>query len=170
MAVMISVYGKRSVAPVASEEFLMALRSADMATIAESRHLWPGWIDDALARLRIVRTESEAVTRWEFWYESSSLPQCVVRCVPLPAGAHDVELEELRTLHHPGIDQIRRHLAESVERVTLEFPEDRQQFLTAILASEAARWIAEMGDGIISRADNTWWDLDPLGAYRRILP
>ncbi len=170
MPPMISVYCKCSVAQTTAQELLAALQAADVSMIAQSRHLWPGLIDDVLTHLRIVRSQSEQSTRWELTYWPTDHPQCVIRCEPLAAGAHDPQLDELRTLHHPGVDKIRQHLSQAVELVTLEFPQDRHAVTTALLASEAARWFAELGDAVIARIDNTWWDLDQLGAYRRILP
>lgn len=170
MAVMISVYCKAPVATATSEELLSAIRSGDVAMIAQSRHLWPGLIDDVLGHLRIVRSESEDATRWQLWYWAGKQPQCTIRCAVLAGGASDPQLEELRGLRHPGVDRIREHLRQSVEVVTLDFPQDRHAVTTALVASEAARWFAEQGDAVIGRADNTWWDLDELGAYRRILP
>jgi hypothetical protein len=170
MPVMLSVYCKRSVAAVTSEDLLATLRSADVAMIAESRHLWLGLIDDVLTHLQIVRSQSEKSVRWELRYWPGIEPQCVIRCAALLSGARDPHLDQLRTIHHPGVDRIRRHLAESLEWVTFDFPQDRHAVTTALLASEAARWFAELGDAVIARADNSWWDLDQLGAYRRILP
>lgn len=169
MAASIAVYCKRSVAEITPEEIVSALRSADFSLLVQGRGLLPFRLDDALDHLKVESVGSKGFDEYAFSYRPAPLPQCTIRRLPLVEGAHDPVLEELRTVHHPGMDKIRRHVDRAKEVVSIELDGPGQQ-MTALLASEIARWIADVGDGLIARSDQSWWDLDEQGVYRRILP
>lgn len=170
MAASIAVYCKRSVAEVKPVEIFAALQSADLRTLAESRYIPPYRVNDALANLKIESVGGKGFDEYALSYRPAPLPQCVVRRLTLAEGVKDPSLEQLRTVHHPGMDKIRTHVGQAKDVVCIELSPGTSQQITALLASEVARWIAEIGDGLIARSDQTWWELDDLGAYRRILP
>lgn len=170
MPASIAVYCKRSVALITPVQVFTALQEADFWTLAESRYIPPFRVQQALGDLKIENVGSGGFLEYALSYRPAPLPQCVVRRLALAEGVHDPALDELEGLHHPGIDRIRRHVKQAKDVVTLELSSMPDQQMTALLASEIARWLAEMGDGMIARSDQTWWDLDDLAAYRRILP
>ena len=169
MAVSIAVYCQRSVAAVTPEEIVSALRSADLSVLARSRGLSPFWLQEALANLKVESVGSEGFDEYALSYRPAPLPQCTIRRLLLVEGAHDPALKELRAVHHPGMDKIREHVDRAKEVVSIEIGGSGQQ-MTALLASEIARWMAEIANGLIARSDQSWWDLDEQGVYRRILP
>ncbi len=170
MADTIAVYCKRSVVRVTPVEIFTALQAADLWTLAESRYIPPFRVQHALEDLKIESVGAGGFNEFAVSYRPAPLPQCLLRRLPLAAGTSDPALDELQSLHHPGLDRIRRHVRKAKDVVSIELSSMPDQQITALLASEIARWLAEIGDGLIARSDQTWWELDDLGAYRRILP
>lgn len=65
-------------------------------------------------------------------------------------------LEDLEASAHPLLERIRSHLADTVDIVSASFGSSPEEQMAPILASEAARWLAEQFDGIIRAADGFW--------------
>ncbi len=169
MAASLAVYCRHSVAHLTPGEIAGALRSADLWTLARSRYISRFHVEEALVNLRIENVGANQFEEYVLSYRPVPLPQCILRRLTLVEGVHDSAMDELRTVHHPGMDKIRKHIGRSKDVVSIEVSGPGEQ-ITALLASEIARWIAEFGDGLIARSDQTWWELDDQGAYRRILP
>lgn len=173
MSARYTVYCKISVAAVTPEKLLDGICCADLHTIAEGNDIAEKTIVDALGQLRIEDVDPGGFRFYRLCYRPEGKRQIDVERWQTPEEVKcdlDEVLEELEHDSHPALERIRNHLRSTIDIVDASFGYSRGQEMAPVLASEITRWLAEMFDGIIRAADDTWWELGEHQEYEELLP
>lgn len=166
MPAWITIYCRKSLAPLEAEQVRAGLRDQDPSAsaggdylmLAEARGVPEELVKPALALLRVTGQGLDL----EVQYREAGRP--IVTHHWVSAERVKEELDEAAEVRAPP-ESVRARLSETTEIVALELGFSMLEDMGVVLAYELARYLAQKGDGLIVDDDNLWQDVE-AGALR----
>ena len=174
MAVRYTAYCTKPAAGVTPQQLLVGVREADLVTIAANDGVPEELAESAEEHLAIVDMAPDSP--FEFYrlvYRPGDVRQIDVErwsSIDEVRGELAELIEDLEAEGDPILPKIRPHLDSVVDIVDASFGSSPGEVMAPILASEVTRWLAAQFGGIIRAADDTWWQLGPVGEYVELTP
>jgi hypothetical protein len=170
MAWWLTVYCTRSVADLTAADLARGLRDGDPQapagvdydTLAEGFELDEDLVAPALAALRVEPPDGSSIAVEIHFRPGSEHRPISVHLWDDPARIAE-ELEETRENREPP-PAAERTLAGTVAIVALELGFPMLENMGIVIATEAARWLAQKGAGVICDDDNQWFEVRDGGA------
>jgi hypothetical protein len=172
MTLSYTVYCKQSAAALNPEYFLNGIRQADLYAIAEGPGVEEEAIDAALRALRVEASTTGNRSSFQVCFRPSGLRQVLVELWETNEEVETVISEVLSDLSceqwESKAEMITSRLGQANETVDISFGNSPQEAMAVVIASEAARFLAEKFNGVVRDSDDQWWLLDADNRYKQV--